>query len=66
MNNEEALHRKATLLCRFLSWKYGRKVIFYGNDDSIEPHWIHAPLRWADTLEPVTTRTALDSEEPQG
>lgn len=62
MNNEEVLHRKATLLCRFLSWKYGRKVIFYGNEDSLQPHWIHDPLRWADTLEPVTTKQ-LDDEE---
>ena len=51
---EEMLHRKAGLLARFLSWKYGREVIFHGNQDRKEPHWIHAPLRWADTGEPVT------------
>ena len=52
--DEEAELRKAAYRARFLSWRYGRAIASpYGNLSGINPHWIHEPLRWADTGEPV-------------
>lgn len=52
--DEERVRRMARYRARFLSWKGGRKIIEpYGNLDGIDAHWIHMPLRYADTGEPV-------------
>lgn len=54
--NEDRELRVARYFARFLSWKLGRKIAPpRGNDDGCGDHWIHQPLRWADTGEPVTT-----------
>lgn len=47
--------RMALYRARFLSWKLGRKVMLHStNRDDYNPHWIHMPMLWVDTGEPVT------------
>jgi len=51
--DEEAALKKATRRSYYLSKKFGRKVAPpTGNPD----HWIHQPLRWADTGEPASVK----------
>jgi len=52
---EDAALRKARYLARFMSWRLGRQVALpRGNDDALNAHWIHEPLRWADDGTAVT------------
>ena len=57
MFDEEAALKKAKRRAYYLSRKYGRKVARpAGNLKGGNPQWIHQPLRWADTGEPVTEK----------
>ena len=57
MFDEDAALKKATRRSYYLSKKFGRKVSRpAGNPDGANNHWIHQPLRWADTGEPVSVK----------
>lgn len=46
---EMANRRMADYRCRFLSWKFGRKVMHV----VFEPHWLHQPLFFDDNGEAI-------------
>lgn len=49
---EEAQRRMADYRARFLSWRKGRRIV--APNPTSDPHWLHLPMRYADTGEPVT------------